>query len=656
MMQLPPGFRKKTSAALPPEDEDVESYITEAATARGIPVEDALRVWSGEGKGAWQSNFRRRGKRERSYGPYQLYMDGGLGNKFQDETGLDPSDPSTWKQGVDYALDTAKKEGWKQWYGAPPELRERGGYVDLDSPSLGAIGRGVQLPPGFKKKGAAPARAYPNPSHGGDLTTDVEAPQPVLSWEETGRDVANSVVSNTIDAATYLAGLPGDAIEGAQWLDRNLGINSKGSDTPVDFASDDIRAGLKDKIGDWKYEPKTNAAKLAGYVPYVASGGVSALRNAGVGAFIPSARGVAQIAGGAMGAQAGEEIGGPVGEVVGLVAGSRLGAKPVPAGRAPRVTAADRAASEHNMVNTPGTEAVRRTSQQAYDQAEQMGIRVGGQPFQNLQTRLANDPVLHQLRMYPQNTPRLAATLDQITTSAIPNVTGRQGAVDLTLEEFDNLRRAALGSARSADPNERRMAGHLIDRLDDFFDNTVSRQYPGATEVMQTARNNWRIFRKSERIDQIMEVARDRAGQYSVSGNENAIRTGFRQLSTEINRNPRTRRLFTNDEIRLIRQLSRGRWTPRNALRIIGKLSPNVFSGTATVGGAGASYATGDPTYALLGAGAMGVGAASRGISGKLARNKVDELSNLIRSGGQMNRPNRTQPFVSGYLTARDEE
>jgi hypothetical protein len=652
MMQLPPGFRKKTSAALPPKDSDVESYITEAATKRGIPVEDALSVWSGEGKGAWQSNYHKRGVREPSYGPYQLYKGGGLGNAFQRDTGLDPADPSTWKQGVDYALDTAKKEGWKQWYGAPPELRARGGYDDqaMMLGPAGDTGGRLQLPPGFKKKGAAPARAYPNPSHGGDLTTDVEAPKtppPELSWEETGRDVANNVTSKTIDAVTFLAGLPGDAIEGAQWLDRKLGINSKGSDTPVDFASDDIRSGLKDKIGDWKYEPKTNAAKLAGYVPYVASGGVAR-----------GARGVAQIAGGAMGAQAGEEIGGPVGEVVGLVAGSRLGAKPVPRGKAPKITDADRALSEADQVMGPGTAAVKRTSQEAYREADAMGVQIGGQSFHNFQRALDADPVLHKLKLDPQKHQKLSATFDRIRGGAMGNITARPGSTTMNLEEFGNLRDSITRHLGSKDADERRLAGHMLNRLEDFFDKSVTPQFPQAKAVLTKARHNWKQFEKSKEIDTIMEVAKDRAGQYSVSGNENAIRTGFRQLSVAISRDKtgRLRRLWTPDEIRMIRQLSRGRWSPRNALRIIGKLSPNVFSGTATVGGAGASYATGDPTYALLGAGAMGAGALARGASGALAKGKVNQLSNLIRSGGQMNRPNRAQPLISGYLTARDEE
>lgn len=98
----------------------VEAYIRRAAAARGMDPDIAVRVAKSEGlaPGAWQSNFVKNGKREPSYGPFQLFMGGGLGNEFKRKTGLDPSDPSTVYQGVDFALDAAKAGGWTPWYGA----------------------------------------------------------------------------------------------------------------------------------------------------------------------------------------------------------------------------------------------------------------------------------------------------------------------------------------------------------------------------------------------------------------------------------------------------------------------------------------------------------------------------------------------------------
>ena len=98
-------------------------YIREAAIARGIDPDIAVRVAASEGLNAnpeegWQSMVMRDGKREESYGPFQLYMGGGLGNVFQEQTGLDPRDPSTVTQQIDFALDQATNVGWSPWYGA----------------------------------------------------------------------------------------------------------------------------------------------------------------------------------------------------------------------------------------------------------------------------------------------------------------------------------------------------------------------------------------------------------------------------------------------------------------------------------------------------------------------------------------------------------
>ncbi len=106
---------------------DISGYIRQAALARGIDPNIALRVARSEGlaEGVWQSNVFKNGIREPSYGPFQLLKGGqgtgfpsGLGNAFMKQTGLDPADPSTVKPQVDFALNHASKNGWGAWYGA----------------------------------------------------------------------------------------------------------------------------------------------------------------------------------------------------------------------------------------------------------------------------------------------------------------------------------------------------------------------------------------------------------------------------------------------------------------------------------------------------------------------------------------------------------
>lgn len=100
---------------------ELRAYIRMAAAERGIDPDIAVRVAESEGlaEGVWQSNvINDAGKRETSYGPYQLLVGGGLGDAFKAKYGLDPRDPSTAKQQIDFALDEASKGGWGPWYGA----------------------------------------------------------------------------------------------------------------------------------------------------------------------------------------------------------------------------------------------------------------------------------------------------------------------------------------------------------------------------------------------------------------------------------------------------------------------------------------------------------------------------------------------------------
>lgn len=137
----------------------VTDYIRQAAARRGIDPEIALRVARSEGlgEGIWQSNFVKDGKRETSYGPYQLLVGGGLGDKFQQKYGKSPADPSTVYQQVDFALDEAKSGGWGPWYGAA-----KVGVGNWDG--LGGGGSGPSaLPPPNKEIGgdSMVARSYP---------------------------------------------------------------------------------------------------------------------------------------------------------------------------------------------------------------------------------------------------------------------------------------------------------------------------------------------------------------------------------------------------------------------------------------------------------------------------------------------------------------
>lgn len=127
---------------------DVSAYIREAAIRRGIDPDIALRVARSEGlaPGVWQSNYYKDGRRETSYGPYQLLVGGGLGDKFIEQTGLDPRDESTVFKQVDFALDQAAKGGWSPWYGAAKV--GVGNWDGIGKPAGGNL-KPSDMPPGL---------------------------------------------------------------------------------------------------------------------------------------------------------------------------------------------------------------------------------------------------------------------------------------------------------------------------------------------------------------------------------------------------------------------------------------------------------------------------------------------------------------------------
>jgi hypothetical protein len=98
---------------------EIEAYIRQAAAARGIDPDIAVRVAQSEGglKDPYrQGEAMLKYGREESYGPFQLHMRmGGVGERALAE-GIDPR--KDWKRGVDYGLNEAAQKGWGQWFGA----------------------------------------------------------------------------------------------------------------------------------------------------------------------------------------------------------------------------------------------------------------------------------------------------------------------------------------------------------------------------------------------------------------------------------------------------------------------------------------------------------------------------------------------------------
>ena len=94
---------------------DVNDYTRQVAQGYGIDPDVASKILAQESS---YGQARHPGDNGTSFGPFQLHFapDGNaMGDQFRRDTGLDPRDPRTWKQQVDYAMMKASQEGWTPW-------------------------------------------------------------------------------------------------------------------------------------------------------------------------------------------------------------------------------------------------------------------------------------------------------------------------------------------------------------------------------------------------------------------------------------------------------------------------------------------------------------------------------------------------------------
>src|SRR3990167_1039506 len=93
---------------------EVKDYIHRGALRRGLnpEVPEEIAWLESAGHTSWHGDRKIGG----SWGPMQLYMGGGMGNTFEKNTGKSPSDLSTWKEQIDFSLDTMAQSGsTKPW-------------------------------------------------------------------------------------------------------------------------------------------------------------------------------------------------------------------------------------------------------------------------------------------------------------------------------------------------------------------------------------------------------------------------------------------------------------------------------------------------------------------------------------------------------------
>ena len=185
-------------------------------------------------------------------------------------------------------------------------------------------------------------------------------------------------------------------------------------------------------------------------------------------------------------------------------------------------------------------EQIKAASTAAYKASEDAGVVISPEAFTTFATNLPKE--MHGY--HPSVTDGAAKIVKMLQTEA--------KAGPLTLEKLDALRSVASGaSINPANPNEARLAGRIVDLLDDFIEglgpnHLVGGNADAAVPALKEARKLWKTQAKLKTISDIVD-----AGESLNDGNW--VKGRFRAIV----KSPKIFNRYTKDEQKLISDVAR---------------------------------------------------------------------------------------------------
>ncbi len=235
----------------------------------------------------------------------------------------------------------------------------------------------------------------------------------------------------------------------------------------------------------------------------------------------------------------------------------------------------------------PSIEELAAQSKAAYKRASDSGVSIAPESFQKVQGKIG--AVLEKEGLDP--------TLHPQATAAFKRIADAEGP--LSLDKLETLRKIANDARGGINKADGRMAGKIVDELDDFMENAGPKDMTGGSPegfaALKEARNLYSRKAKAEEIARLIKRAEISAPNFSASGYENALRTEFRALA----KNDKKMRRFTPEERVVIEKVAKG-GPLENALRMLGKFAPTGFMSGV---GAMAATAVGLPIIPIAGMG-----------------------------------------------------
>jgi len=289
------------------------------------------------------------------------------------------------------------------------------------------------------------------------------------------------------------------------------------------------------------------------------------------------------------------------------------------------LAAAERRARNKAFRSTiPSIEGLKDQASKQYDAAEALGVTASStitkQIAQDIRKIATNEGVITPTGRIAKGYPKVRDVINAADDYA-------QGT--MTVPQMKAARKTFQAAAQSADKGESRIGTIMLEQ----FDDTIAPIAQPLTE----ARALYHAAMKAETLDQAKELAGSRAGQFSGSGFENALRTEFRGLERAAIKDKFPMRGFTPDERAAVSRVAQGT-RGSNIARGFGKLAPTgVVSGGVNIMPALTGVVTGNPMAGAAVSGAMaGTGIAGRAIATRMGLNNAELAELLVRNQGAL--------------------
>jgi hypothetical protein len=285
----------------------------------------------------------------------------------------------------------------------------------------------------------------------------------------------------------------------------------------------------------------------------------------------------------------------------------------------------------------PSTQALKGIAQTAYNDAFQPGQIIAPEALQRLSAAVRQ--TMADNAYHPALHPGGAAVVDGINAFPAPDASAAGGGLQnagTTLQGLDTLRRMAAQMGQNGqNPAAGRLGGLVQGNIDRFVNDLTPADIVGAsnpadaTAALARARQAYTTYSKANDLDDAVANAQSKSeGRDAQPGSIGKL-TGQAIAKLRAGRSD-----WTPDELSALSEVANG--TPMvRALAMLGRLAPTspLMASVHAAGGGLGALATGGvsvPASVAIGAGTLGARAAAN----RMTANAVNNLGNIIRSGG----------------------